>query len=136
MYTDPPGLLGLPQSVGPTRDYEGVGGWRLGDDASDEETWKKFNAKLELPSDHAKRHRRSATGGSIGARRRSLSPEAIGMNSGKMRAAKTPSEGGLGAGYNGNGMGDGYFPLVERRRGSCSNQSSGSSGILMKAREC
>lgn len=40
--------LGLMPSIGPERDFEGVGGWRLGDD-NDVDVWTTLNSRLELP---------------------------------------------------------------------------------------
>lgn len=53
----------LSTSVGAARDFEGVGGWRLGG-ADDDVLWTSINSRLELPADHVRRHRRSATSGS------------------------------------------------------------------------
>jgi hypothetical protein len=54
--------LGLSKSVGPTRDFEGVGGWRLGDASDDDILWDNINTRLELPAHHERRHQRSLTG--------------------------------------------------------------------------
>ncbi|RFU35661.1 hypothetical protein B7463_g706, partial [Scytalidium lignicola] len=54
--------IGLIQSIGPDRDYEGVGGWRLDNALEDEGLWTNINSRLELPADHGRRHRRSLTG--------------------------------------------------------------------------
>merc|ERR1711939_931706 len=35
--------LGLSQSIGPTRDYEGVGGWRLDNPSDDDGLWTRIN---------------------------------------------------------------------------------------------
>lgn len=48
-----------------SRDYEGVGGWRLGGDDDYEAAWTNINSRLELPAEHSRRHKRSLTGGSI-----------------------------------------------------------------------
>jgi hypothetical protein len=53
----------LSSSVGAARDFEGVGGWRVGG-ADDDVLWTSMNSRLELPADHVRRHRRSATSGS------------------------------------------------------------------------
>ncbi|KAK4990391.1 hypothetical protein LTR50_002566 [Elasticomyces elasticus] len=59
--------------TGSTRDFEGVGGWRLvGEDAGEEALWMGINSRLELPAAPTttaatlmrSRHRRSLTGGS------------------------------------------------------------------------
>ncbi|KAH8804759.1 hypothetical protein F5884DRAFT_797106 [Xylogone sp. PMI_703] len=54
--------IGWIQTVGPNRDYEGVGGWRLGNSLEDDGLWTSINSRLELPADHGRRHRRSLTG--------------------------------------------------------------------------
>ncbi|KAF4987327.1 hypothetical protein FDECE_15477 [Fusarium decemcellulare] len=54
--------FGLVPSIGPERDFEGVGGWRLG---GDDETWTTINSRLELPDKqyHGRNHHRSPSGG-------------------------------------------------------------------------
>jgi hypothetical protein len=48
-----------------TRDYEGVGGWRLSNGEDDEAVWIGMNRRLELPAiTPSRHHRRSLTGGS------------------------------------------------------------------------
>jgi hypothetical protein len=39
--------LGLIPSVGPDRDFEGVGGWRVG--GKDNDVWTSINSRLEMP---------------------------------------------------------------------------------------
>ncbi|RDW79583.1 hypothetical protein BP6252_04221 [Coleophoma cylindrospora] len=76
--------FGISQSIGPTRDYEGVGGWRLDNPSDDEGLWTSFHVQLELPADHGRRHRRSQTSGSaplVRKMNRSSSPEALTMHS-------------------------------------------------------
>ncbi|KAH8764170.1 hypothetical protein F5883DRAFT_107099 [Diaporthe sp. PMI_573] len=56
----------LVPSIGMDRDFEGVGGWRLGgrkpDD--DDDAWTLINSRLELPLDYQrKHHQRSPSGG-------------------------------------------------------------------------
>lgn len=127
-------VMGLSQSVGPTRDYEGVGGWRLDKSSDDDDAlWTGINSRLELPADHTRRHHRSLTGGSMpGDSRvnRSYSPEAM-MNTSKSR---TPPSSMVG-------LGDGYFlhiassPKTMKRIPSVSSGSSkGSSVLSMKQR--
>ncbi|KOS21385.1 hypothetical protein ESCO_005197 [Escovopsis weberi] len=53
--------LGLIPSVGPERDFEGIGGWRSGGD--DDEIWTGINSRLELPD---KQHARAGTAGDNG----------------------------------------------------------------------
>ncbi|KAF2502376.1 hypothetical protein BU16DRAFT_6639 [Lophium mytilinum] len=74
---------------GSTRDFEGVGGWRVSGEDEDEALWIGMNSRLELPAvlpAHQKRHQRSLTGDS---QRRSWSPEAIRMSPVQSRA-RTP----------------------------------------------
>ncbi|KAG6019421.1 hypothetical protein E4U41_003260 [Claviceps citrina] len=53
--------LGLVPSVGPERDFEGIGGWRVGDD---DELWTTINSRRELPDrGFVRHHYRSASGG-------------------------------------------------------------------------
>ncbi|KAG5977028.1 hypothetical protein E4U55_007100 [Claviceps digitariae] len=53
--------LGLMPSVGPERDFEGIGGWRVGDD---DELWTTINSRMELPDRGFIRHHcRTASGG-------------------------------------------------------------------------
>lgn len=95
--------MGLSQSIGPTRDYEGVGGWRVDNPSDDDGLWTKINSRLELPADHVRRHHRSLTSGSLpGSSRsyRSYSPEAL-MNTSR---ARTPPTLAIGM--------EGYFPQV------------------------
>lgn len=130
--------LGISQTIGPARDYEGVGGWRLGDPSDEDTLWTKFNSRLELPADHVRRHHRSLTSGSISPEarlNRSYSPEAV-MNTSR---ARTPSTSGF--------VGDGYFvhgsasPRVSNKTAStlmgnsgASGSSKGSSGSNIKQR--
>ncbi|KAH6996568.1 hypothetical protein BKA56DRAFT_666773 [Ilyonectria sp. MPI-CAGE-AT-0026] len=44
--------LGLLPSIGPERDFEGVGGWRVADD----DGWTTINSRLELPDKHHARN--------------------------------------------------------------------------------
>jgi len=116
--------LGLSQSVGAIRDYEGVGGWRLSELSDDDALWTKINSRLELPADHGRRHYRSLTSGSIsGDGKRAASPEAL-MNTSR---ARTPPSTVF--------AGDGYFPQVLpsspralKRTASALTGSSGSPG--------
>lgn len=98
-------MLGLSQSVGFTRDYEGVGGWRLDDSGSDDDAlWTNMNSRLELPANHGRRHhQRSLTASSLPSPElKNRSPEAT-MNSSK---ARTPPSIGSGLG------GESYFPSM------------------------
>jgi hypothetical protein len=51
------------------RDFEGVGGWRLGPDGDDESDWANINSRLELPLERRQgtnHHYRTSTSGSAG----------------------------------------------------------------------
>ncbi|KAI3400662.1 hypothetical protein diail_2374 [Diaporthe ilicicola] len=55
-------------SIGMDRDFEGVGGWRLGGgrnpEDDDDDAWTHINSRLELPLDYQrKHHQRSPSGG-------------------------------------------------------------------------
>lgn len=121
----------LSQSVGPARDFEGVGGWRLGGPSDDEASWTKINSRLVLPADHDRRHRRSLTSGSVplnSRNNRRSSPEAV-MNSSR---ARTPPNIGFTT--------DGYFPQMALKKRTpslvtvSSESSKGSTGLSMKQR--
>ncbi|RDA95199.1 hypothetical protein CP533_1871 [Ophiocordyceps camponoti-saundersi (nom. inval.)] len=57
--------MGLMPSVGPERDFEGVGGWR-DDRGGDDDTWTTINSRFELPDRiHARNHHRSPSGGPV-----------------------------------------------------------------------
>lgn len=112
--------LGLSQSIGPTRDYEGVGGWRLDNPSDDDGLWTKINSRLELPADHVRRHHRSLTSGSLpGSSRinRSYSPEAL-MNTSR---ARTPPSSTTGM--------EGYFPQVVSPQKASKRTPSASTGL-------
>ena len=121
-------IIGLSQSIGAARDFEGVGGWRLGEQSDDETLWTNINSRLELPADHGRRHKRSLTSGSMPTgdlRDRNPSPE---MNTSR---ARTPPA---------LGMVDGYFPQANPRllkktfsAGSASSSKS-SNHLVMKQR--
>ncbi|TAQ91032.1 hypothetical protein B7494_g647 [Chlorociboria aeruginascens] len=119
--------LGLSQSIGQTRDFEGVGGWRLDHPSDDDALWTNINSRLELPADHVRRHRRSLTSASLPPEvrhMRSYSPEAT-MNTSR---ARTPPTTGLWM------RSDGYFPqlpmspIVSKRTPSVGAGGSASSG--------
>lgn len=111
----------LGQSVGPARDFEGVGGWRIGDRSDEESSWTNVNSRLELPALHGRRHFRSLTSGSVPSStklHRNHSPEAV-MNTSR---ARTPPSMRTTV--------DGYFPPSV----TGSSASSKSSGLSMKQR--
>ena len=94
--------LGLSQSIGPTRDFEGVGGWRLDNPSDDDALWTNINSRLELPAEHhVRRHQRSLTSGSMpgdARMNRIYSPEAV-MNISRARTAPTSILGFCGNEY-------------------------------------
>ncbi|CAL3965398.1 hypothetical protein PZA11_001849 [Diplocarpon coronariae] len=133
--------IGVGMGVGPTRDYEGVGGWRVDSPSEEEGLWWKINSRLELPADHGiRRHHRSLTSGSVPASTRGYSPEAtMHMNTSRARSPPSSAHGN----GNSNGTGDIFFPNVPvsprggRRTGSISTSSTsskGSTGLVMKGR--
>ncbi|KAE8444521.1 hypothetical protein EG329_000505 [Mollisiaceae sp. DMI_Dod_QoI] len=120
-------MMGL--SAGPTRDYEGVGGWRIDNPSDDDALWTKINSRLELPADHGRRHHRSLTSGSMHGEtttriNRSYSPEAV-MNTSR---ARTPPSSAIA------GVGEGYFPQIpispkaSKRNSSATGSSTSSKG--------
>ncbi|KAL8788871.1 MAG: hypothetical protein Q9195_007085 [Heterodermia aff. obscurata] len=63
--------LGIYGGGGVTRDFEGVGGWRIPSPGQEDEDglWTSMNSRLELPiagDERQRHHRRSYTGGSLG----------------------------------------------------------------------
>lgn len=78
-----------------TRDFEGVGGWRVSAGDDEEAHWMGMNSRLELPAaiPQRKHHQRSLTVGSPRQNQRwSWSPEAIRMSPAQSRA-RTPVHG-------------------------------------------
>lgn len=111
--------LGLMPSIGAERDFEGVGGWRVGDD---DNNWTTINSRLELPDrQHVRNHHRSPSGPSgpttpgeggylmmkggrtrsVDTRRTSASP-----NSSRTRTPSGPHISFF------KGHSDGYFPSI------------------------
>ncbi|ORX89561.1 hypothetical protein BCR34DRAFT_609224 [Clohesyomyces aquaticus] len=83
-------LVSLIGTSEPTRDFEGVGGWRVSGGDDEEALWMGINSRLELPAMIQKRkHQRSLTAGS---QRWSWSPEAMRMSPMQSRA-RTPVPG-------------------------------------------
>jgi hypothetical protein len=73
-----------------TRDFEGVGGWRVPGDDDEEALWMGINSRLQLPAETpTRRHKRSLTGGASPSQRWSFSPEALWMSPVQSRA-RTP----------------------------------------------
>lgn len=121
-------LLILSQSIGPTRDFEGVGGWRLVDNSTsdDEGLWTNINSRLELPAENGWRHhRRSLTSGSLPREKakRSYSPDTP-MNTSKVRTPPSSL----------NGVATEYFPstTANTSRG-LKRDSSGATGLSMNS---
>jgi hypothetical protein len=82
------GGIGLAPSVGLDRDFEGVGGWRVGD--ADDDRWTTINSRLELPDrQHTGRHHHRSPSGDGGLmmkpriRTRSGSPEMLALAGGR-----------------------------------------------------
>lgn len=123
----------LTSSLGPARDYEGVGGWRVASgDGSEEALWIGMNSRLELPavvSPNTRRHQRSLTGPSL---RGSWNPEAVRMSPVKLREGRG-SEEYFGVQPPGKGEAEGETGKVRKERSrkgsSGSSTSSGSSGL-------
>jgi len=92
----------------PTRDYEGVGGWRVPGEEDEEALWIGMNSRLELPAatpGGRRHHKRSLTGGSQ-SQRWSWTPEAVRISPMQSRA-RTP----IHSRESSNGPGpDEYFP--------------------------
>jgi len=119
----------LSQSVGLARDFEGVGGWRLGGPSDDEATWTK-SPRLVLPADHTRRHQRSLTSGSVplnSRHNRNSSPEAV-MNTSR---ARTPPVMGYSDGHSSQMTSKKRTPSVVT---VSSESSKGSSGLSMQQR--
>jgi hypothetical protein len=92
---------------GPTRDYEGVGGWRDTGNEDEEALWMGINSRLQLPAaTPSRRHQRRHTGGQSPNQRWSWSPEAFRMSPVQSRA-RTPNRVIANEGYD---NGD-YFPM-------------------------
>lgn len=84
--------LGIYSGSNPSRDFEGVGGWRVNDDDEEEDVlWTGMNSRLELPAEekkgHWRHHQRSLTGGSAGFGYAGVarSPEKVRMEGGGRR---------------------------------------------------
>lgn len=118
--------LGLTPSIGAERDYEGLGGWRVG---GDDEIWTTINSRLELPDrQHNRHHHRSPSGGGASTpgtggdflmmKRRTRSPEtkagkppvSAGPASPNSSRIRTPSTSRVGFGP--SMTQEGYFSLV------------------------
>lgn len=102
--------LGIYSGGGATRDFEGVGGWRVPNPGSEDEDglWTNMNSRLELPitgDERQRHHRRSYTGGSSGG----MPPV---MHSPARSRARTPvSKRETAGGWGEDAMG-GYFGVM------------------------
>ncbi|KAF4982733.1 hypothetical protein FZEAL_1686 [Fusarium zealandicum] len=108
--------FGIAPSIGPERDFEGVGGWRLG---GDDDTWTTINSRLELPDKqhHGRNHHRSPSGpttpgegGYLMMKGRTRSPEAKRSSPNSSRT-RTPS--GPRVAFGSKSFADGYFPSLK-----------------------
>jgi hypothetical protein len=155
--------LPVPRSIGPARDFEGVGGWRFDAPSEDEQAWTNINSRLELPAESPRlHHRRSLTSGNYTGERigGSDGPDLVMGGGGgggnwtpNTKRLRTPTltMGGAGAvdsyfaiGGNGNGNGNGGSPKSATRAPSAAGSvsttsgspvSSKSSGLTMKGRQ-
>ena len=60
--------LGIYGGEGASRDFEGVGGWRISGPEGEDERWTSLNSRLELPATmdgRRRNHHRSSTSGSL-----------------------------------------------------------------------
>ncbi|KAF2127487.1 hypothetical protein P153DRAFT_295218 [Dothidotthia symphoricarpi CBS 119687] len=128
-----------------TRDFEGVGGWRVPGGEDEEALWMGINSRLRLPADSLnRRHQRSHTGSASPSHRWTWSPEAFRMSPVQSRA-RTPVR--IAAEDGGD-----YFPpqpysslrplssasepvKQHHRRKSGSGSSSSSVGLMMAVKE-
>jgi hypothetical protein len=129
-----------------TRDFEGVGGWRIPGNDDEEALWMGINSRLQLAADIApRRNHRSSTGASSPGQRRSWSPEMFRTSPAQSRA-RTPVRFAL------DDEEEDYFSphptetvramssasqasKTKRRRKSESSSSSTSSGLMMASKE-
>ena len=114
--------LGLIPSVGPDRDFEGIGGWRFGG-AEDDELWTTVSPRPDAPTRNHHHHHRTPSGGPttpgdggyLMMKGRTRSPAETGDNirtmSPNSSRARTPT--GPKIAFTGIGIGqaDGYFAL-------------------------
>lgn len=79
--------LGMYGGQGATRDFEGVGGWRIPGSSDDDLPWLNMNSRLELPTtvdNRQRHHHRSQTSGS-------LTTNALPIKSPTASRARTPT---------------------------------------------
>lgn len=98
--------LGIYSGGGATRDFEGVGGWRIPSAGQEDEDglWTNMNSRLELPiaaDERQRHHRRSFTGGSSNG----LPPVMLSPARSRARTPVSKRE-AIGIGEEGSG---GYF---------------------------
>jgi hypothetical protein len=129
-----------------TRDFEGVGGWRVPGDDDEEALWMGINSRLQLPAEiPTRRHKRSLTGGASPSQRWSFSPEALRMSPVQSRA-RTPVRFALDdeAGYfpphpkltnRRSSNGSDHVGLHIRRKSGSSASSSTSAGMTIAVKE-
>ncbi|KAF5025812.1 hypothetical protein F66182_2145 [Fusarium sp. NRRL 66182] len=107
--------FGLLPSIGPERDFEGIGGWRLG---GDDETWTTINSRLELPDKqhHGRNHHRSPSGpttpgegGYLMMKGRTRSPETK-RSSASPNSSRTRTPSGPRIAFTSKSFVDSYFP--------------------------
>jgi len=131
--------IGLNQSIGAQRDYEGVGGWRLSNPSDEEDDlWTKTNSRLELPAETAplrRHHKRSLTSSGVAHERvwrrqhdMGYSPEASTMSPNTSRARTPPTM--MSTAFTNQ---DGYFgPVIStksaKKAPSSMTGSTGNSG--------
>jgi hypothetical protein len=110
--------FGLLPSIGPERDFEGVGGWRL---SGDDETWTTINSRLELPDKqyHGRNHHRSPSGpttpgegGYLMMKGRTRSPSAI-RTSASPNSGRTRTPSGPRIAFTNKSFIDSYFPSLK-----------------------
>lgn len=126
--------LGLIPSVGAERDFEGIGGWRDGDE-NDDEVWTTINSRLELPDrQHNRNHHRTLSGGPttpgegsfLMMKGRTRSPEkkplvlasatasgsTVVSNSTSPNSSRTRAPSASRVGHTGMAQSESYFPLI------------------------
>ncbi|KAG9230618.1 hypothetical protein BJ875DRAFT_471668 [Amylocarpus encephaloides] len=139
VLTSPNSYIGLNASIGPTRDFEGVGGWLFEvPSKKDDGLWSNINSRLKLPADHGRRHMRSLArwnSPAMNKKRGGESENRMAGNSVYRGKAKTPPTTLGGAEIC---VDEGVFDkgVLMMGRPSASTSSSGISrkeGLIMKA---
>ncbi|KAM7195641.1 hypothetical protein V8F20_007385 [Naviculisporaceae sp. PSN 640] len=131
------GETNFASSTGIDRDFEGIGGWRLGD-RDDDADWTNINSRLELPLDRstysARQHQRSQSAGPVtpggneatwllmkatatsGSGSQSVGKEAMNFSpniSGRLRSSQSLM---INSAIATMERDNGYFPLVSPKR--------------------